>query len=132
MILYFFKHCDPIFLWWKWFCVLLNLSRRNYHGKKHDLKHVMVQLQRLTTRYQSKGSNTMDCGRFSSLGHIPPWIACVLGMACLLTMIKPLSGVHPIVVMETLYRLTSHALCFQFHDISPHTNWESQLKVVVK
>jgi hypothetical protein len=57
-------------------------------------------------------------------GHIPPQIACILGAAYLLTMTKPLRGVHPIVVGET-YRLTSHALCFQFLEtftthFSPH------------
>ncbi len=44
-------------------------------------------------------------------GHIPPQIAHVLGAACLLAMIKPSGGIHPIVVEETLYQFTSHTLC---------------------
>ncbi len=31
-------------------------------------------------------------------------------------MTKPLGGVCPIAMWETLYRLTSHALCFQFYE----------------
>jgi len=31
-------------------------------------------------------------------------------------MTKPLGGVHPIVVVEMLYQLTSHVLCLQFCD----------------
>ncbi len=58
-------------------------------------------------------------------GYIPPQIACVLGVACLLTMTKPSSGVHPIVMGKSLYQLTSHVLCIQFHEafathFSPH------------
>ncbi len=65
-------------------------------------------------------------------GHIPPRIARVLRVAYLLAMTKLLSGVCPIIVGETLYRLTSHIFCFQFHDIfathfSPH-----QFKVATK
>jgi hypothetical protein len=44
-------------------------------------------------------------------GHIPPQIACVLGVACFLTMTKHSSEVHPIIVGETLYQLISHILC---------------------
>jgi hypothetical protein len=44
-------------------------------------------------------------------GHIPPQITCVLGMAYFLTMTKPSSGIHPIVVGETLYQLKSRVLC---------------------
>ncbi len=47
-------------------------------------------------------------------GHIPPQIAFVLGTTRLLTMTKPSGEVCPIVVGETLYRLTSYVLCFQF------------------
>jgi hypothetical protein len=36
-------------------------------------------------------------------GHIPPQITCVLGTARLLAMTKPLGGVHPITMEETLY-----------------------------
>jgi hypothetical protein len=49
-------------------------------------------------------------------GHIPCWIAHILGVVCLLTIIKPLSGVRPIVVKETLYWFTSRILCLQFCD----------------
>jgi hypothetical protein len=31
-------------------------------------------------------------------------------------MTKPLGGVRPIAVRETLYRFKSHVLCFQFHE----------------
>jgi hypothetical protein len=47
-------------------------------------------------------------------GHIPPQIACVFGVAHLLAMNKPLSGIHPIIMGKTLYRFTSCFLCFQF------------------
>ncbi len=40
----------------------------------------------------------------------------VLGAICLLAMTKPSSGIHPIVVGKTLYRLISRALCLPFHD----------------
>ncbi len=58
-------------------------------------------------------------------GHIPPRIIRVLGVGCLLAMTKILGGIHPIAVGETLYRLTSRALCLQFHNtfvthFSPH------------
>jgi len=36
-------------------------------------------------------------------GHIPPRIAHVLNVICFLTMSKPLGGVRPIIVGETLY-----------------------------
>jgi hypothetical protein len=36
-------------------------------------------------------------------GNIPPQIAHVLGVTCLLTMTKPTSGVRPIIIEETLY-----------------------------
>ncbi len=42
-------------------------------------------------------------------------IACVLGVTHLLFM-TPLGEVRPIEVGETLYQLTNHALCFQFHN----------------
>jgi hypothetical protein len=32
-------------------------------------------------------------------------------------MTKPLSGIRPITVGETLYQFTSHVLCLQFHDV---------------
>jgi hypothetical protein len=35
-------------------------------------------------------------------GHIPPQIACVLGMAYLLAMTKLLGGIHPITMGKTL------------------------------
>jgi hypothetical protein len=40
-------------------------------------------------------------------------------------MTKPLGGIHPIVMEETLYRLTSYVLCLPFHEafathFSPH------------
>jgi hypothetical protein len=65
-------------------------------------------------------------------GHIPPQIAQVFGVACLLAMTKLLGGVCPIVVGEILYLFTIHALCFQFCDayathFSPH-----QFKVATK
>jgi hypothetical protein len=46
-------------------------------------------------------------------------------MAHFLTMTKLLGGIRPIAVGETLYRFTSQALCFQFHEafathFSPH------------
>jgi len=58
-------------------------------------------------------------------GHIPPQIARVFGGACILVMTKPLGGIYPIVVRETLYPFTNHAFCFQFHEafathFSPH------------
>jgi len=43
-------------------------------------------------------------------GHIPPQITHVLGMVHLLAMTKPLGGVHPITVGETLYQFTNCAL----------------------
>jgi hypothetical protein len=54
-----------------------------------------------------------------------PQIARVFGVVHLLTMTKPLGGIHPIVVGETLYRFTSDILCTQFCEIfathfSPH------------
>jgi hypothetical protein len=75
------------------------------------------------------------CFHFAQ-GHIPPRITRVLRVAYLLAMIKLLGGVCPIIVGETLYRLTSHILCFQFHNIFithfPHTNLELPLKEVMK
>jgi hypothetical protein len=58
--------------------------------------------------------------------------ACVFGTAHFLTMIKPLGKICPIIVGETLYQLTSCALCIQFHNtfvthLSPH-----QFKVATK
>jgi len=58
-------------------------------------------------------------------GHIPHQNAHILGVTCLLTMTKPLGGVHPIIIRETLYQFTSRVLCFQFRDafatrLSPH------------
>jgi hypothetical protein len=44
-------------------------------------------------------------------GHIPPQITHVLGVAHLLAMTKPSSGIHPITMGETLYELISHTLC---------------------
>jgi len=43
----------------------------------------------------------------------------------MLTMTKPSSGVHPIIVGETLYQFIIHILCIQFCDafathFSPH------------
>ncbi len=49
-------------------------------------------------------------------GLIPLRIALVLGMAHLLTITKPSSVVHPIVMGEAMYRFTSCTLCLQFHD----------------
>jgi hypothetical protein len=46
-------------------------------------------------------------------GHVPLLIACVLRATHLLTMTKPLNGVHPIAIGETLYQLTSRILYFQ-------------------
>jgi hypothetical protein len=43
-------------------------------------------------------------------GRIPPQIAHVFGVAHLLTMTKPLGGVCPIAMGETLYQFTSCAL----------------------
>jgi hypothetical protein len=40
-------------------------------------------------------------------GHIAPQIICVLGVVYFLAMTKPLDGVHPIIMGEMLYRLTS-------------------------
>jgi len=47
-------------------------------------------------------------------------------------MSKPWGGIHPITIRETLYILTSHILCLQFHDafathFSPH-----QFKITTK
>jgi hypothetical protein len=58
-------------------------------------------------------------------GHIPPKIAHFFGVAHLLAMTKPSSGVCPIIMGETLYQFTSYALCFQFCEtfvthFSPH------------
>jgi hypothetical protein len=47
-------------------------------------------------------------------GHIPCQITHILGVVRLLAMTKPLSGVHPIPMGETLYRLTSRILLLQF------------------
>jgi hypothetical protein len=65
-------------------------------------------------------------------GHIPCWIAHILVATYLLAMTKPLSGIFPFVVKETMYWFTSHALCLQFYDtfvihFSPH-----QFKIVTK
>jgi hypothetical protein len=65
-------------------------------------------------------------------GHIPPWIACVFGATCFLAMTKPLDGVHPILVEETLYRLTSCTLCFQFHDVFATHFSSHQFRVAIK
>ncbi len=43
--------------------------------------------------------------------HIPPQITYVFRMAHFLTMTKPSSGVYPIIMGETMYRLTSYILC---------------------
>jgi hypothetical protein len=47
-------------------------------------------------------------------GHISHQNAHILEVTCLLTMTKPLGGVHPIIIRETLYQFTSRVLCFQF------------------
>jgi hypothetical protein len=47
-----------------------------------------------------------------SQGHIPCQFAHILGAPPLLTMAKLSDGVHPIAIGETLYRFTSHTLCF--------------------
>ncbi len=70
-------------------------------------------------------------------GHIPHWIAHILGMACLLTMTKPSCGVRLIVVGKMLYWLISYTLCLQYRDafamyILPYTNLKLQLKVDLK
>jgi hypothetical protein len=49
-------------------------------------------------------------------GHISCWITHSLGVIRLLTRTKPLSGICPIVVRETLYWFTKHILCLQFCD----------------
>jgi hypothetical protein len=49
-------------------------------------------------------------------GHISPQIAHVFGTARLLARTKPLGGVHPIAMGETLYRFTSCALCLQIYE----------------
>jgi len=49
-----------------------------------------------------------------SQGHIPPQMAHVLATTHFLTMTKPSCGVRPIVVGETLYRMTNYNLCLQF------------------
>ncbi len=49
-------------------------------------------------------------------GHIPFQITHVFRVTHLLTMTKPLGGVHPIIVGETVYQFTSCTLCFQFHN----------------
>jgi len=58
-------------------------------------------------------------------GHILPQIAHVFRAIRLLAMTKPSGGVRSIAVGESLYQLTSHTLCFQFHEnfithFSPH------------
>jgi hypothetical protein len=65
-------------------------------------------------------------------GHIPPQIARIFGVVCLLTMTKPLGGVCPIVVGETLYQLTSHALCFQFCEVFVTHFFLHQFGVITK
>ncbi len=65
-------------------------------------------------------------------GHIPPRIARIFGLTCLLTITKPWDGVRPIVMGKTLYRFTSFVLCFQFYNafvthFSPH-----QFKIATK
>jgi hypothetical protein len=64
--------------------------------------------------------------------HIPCQITHVLGTTYLLAMTKPLGGVRPITMGETLYQLTSRILHLQFHNVfithfSPH-----QFKVITK
>jgi hypothetical protein len=41
-------------------------------------------------------------------GHISHWITHIFAVACLLAMTKPLGGIYPIAVGETLYQFTSH------------------------
>ncbi len=55
------------------------------------------------------------CSHFTQ-SHIPPWIAHVLKVGCLLAMTKLLGGICPITMGKTLYWFISHTLCFQFHN----------------
>jgi hypothetical protein len=65
-------------------------------------------------------------------GHNPPQITRVLGAAYLLAMTKPLGGISPIAVGETLYRLISRALCLQFHETFTTHFPPHQFGVVIK
>lgn len=47
--------------------------------------------------------------------NIHQHIVHVLGVACLITMVKPFDGVRPIVVGEALYYFDGYKLCFQFY-----------------
>jgi hypothetical protein len=67
-----------------------------------DLAHGFIQLQQLC-------SHVATC-------RIRGFVAQVLGVSRLLALVKPSSGIHPIVVEELFYWLVSRALCLQFHD----------------
>jgi hypothetical protein len=59
-------------------------------------------------------------------------IARVLGAAHLLAMTKPLGGVRPIVVGESLYRFTSCVLCLQICETFVTHFFSHQFKVATK
>jgi hypothetical protein len=69
-------------------------------------------------------------------GHIPPQFAHVLGAAHFLAMTKPSGIIHPIVVGEDYInsQVTHYAFNFvmSLQNIFPHTNLESQLRIIVK
>jgi hypothetical protein len=51
------------------------------------------------------------------MGHFPWPIACVLGVARLLVLSKPLNGIKPIAMGKVFYQLVNNTLCFQLHDV---------------
>jgi hypothetical protein len=65
-------------------------------------------------------------------GHIPSQIARVLGAVRLLTMTKPLGGVRPIAMRETLYQFTSHVLYLQFCNVVATHFFPYQFEIAIK
>ncbi len=69
-------------------------------------------------------------------GHIPRWIAHVLGAAHLLAMTKLSSRISPIVMGKMLYWFTSYISCLKFHGAFGthflYTSLELQPRVHVK
>jgi len=65
-------------------------------------------------------------------GCIPGFVVQVLGVSRLLSLVKPFSGIHPIVVEEVFYWLVSKNLCLQFHDVITFHLSPYQFGVVVR
>jgi hypothetical protein len=83
-----------------------------------DLTHGFIQFHQLCSHV--------------AMGRIPRFVVQVLGVSRLLSLVKPFSGIHPIVVEKVFYWLVSKDLCLQFHDVFAFHLSPYQFGVVVK